>query len=132
LGSTVIDGVEKTYKRGKTMKEYTPWAKHILTSSKADGPILGIGVSDWMNRQDVRAALNIKTNNTWNLCGGIDYFYQQEGSVWIYPVLKSYGYKALIYSGDTDGAVPTLGTRRWIANQNWNATNPWRPWVTNN
>jgi hypothetical protein len=37
-----------------------------------------------------------------------------EGSSWIYPILKDYGYKLLHYSGDTDGAVATLGTRRWI------------------
>lgn len=40
-------------------------------------------------------------------------------------------YKVLIYSGDTDGAVPTLGTRRWIQSLNWNITNEWRPWMVN-
>ena len=51
--------------------------------------------------------------------------------MWIYPILKAYGYKILFYSGDTDGAVPILGTKRWIQNQNWAITEPWRPWTTN-
>ena len=29
LTSVVIDGVKKTYKRGMTQQEYTPWAKHL-------------------------------------------------------------------------------------------------------
>ena len=35
------------------------------------------------------------------------------------------------YSGDTDGAVATLGTRRWIKQQPWPITKEWRPWTTN-
>ena len=34
------------------------------------------------------------------------------------------------YSGDTDGAVPTVGTRRWIEQQEWEKTSEWRPWIT--
>lgn len=44
--------------------------------------------------------------------------------------MKQHNYNILIYSGDTDGAVPTLGTRRWIKAQNWPITKAWRPWVT--
>jgi hypothetical protein len=129
MAEAIVEGEVKTYKRGKTMKEYTPWAKHVLRSG--EGPILGDGVSSYMNREDVRAALNIpKDLAGWSLCADIDYRYQYEGSIWIYPILKAYGYKILVYSGDTDGAVPTLGTRRWIQAQNWKVTTPWRSWVT--
>ena len=34
------------------------------------------------------------------------------------------------YSGDTDGAVPTLGTRKWIAEQGWSITKDWTAWTT--
>ena len=54
----------------------------------------------------------------------------QEGSVWIYPILKAYGYKLMHYSGDTDGGVPLLGTRRWISSLDWTVTHPWRAWTT--
>ena len=38
--------------------------------------------------------------------------------------------KILFYSGDTDGAVPTYGTRRWIQKLNWDVQEAWRPWFT--
>jgi len=36
-----------------------------------------------------------------------------KGSLDIYKELKS-KYRMLIFSGDTDGAVPMYGTQRWI------------------
>jgi len=33
------------------------------------------------------------------------------------------------YSGDTDGAVPLLGTRRWIKTLNLDIVKEWRPWI---
>jgi hypothetical protein len=57
LKSVMINGEEKTYKSGYTMKEYTPWAKHITESP--DHPLLGDYMSTYVNRADVRAALNI-------------------------------------------------------------------------
>ena len=44
--------------------------------------------------------------------------------------MKQYGYKMLHYSGDTDGAVPTYGTRRWIEMLNWPVKKAWAPWFT--
>ncbi len=41
-----------------------------------------------------------------------------------------YGYKILHFSGNTDGAVPTYGTRQWIDNLNLNIKEKWRPWKT--
>jgi len=89
-------------------------------------------MTDYLNRPDVRAALNIPTNiQAWSQCGApIDYHYSYEGSVWIYPILKAYGYKLLHYSGDTDGAITTYGTRRWIKELNMPVSKPWRPWKT--
>lgn len=34
------------------------------------------------------------------------------------------------YSGDTDGAVCTYGTKQWIKNLNWPVTQAWRQWKT--
>jgi serine carboxypeptidase-like clade 1 len=41
-----------------------------------------------------------------------------------------YGYKILFFSGDTDGAVPTYGTRRWLKMLNLDVKDAWRTWVT--
>ena len=54
----------------------------------------------------------------------------REGTVWIYPILKNYGYRLMHYSGDTDGAIPTLGTRMWINELGWKVSNDWRQWTT--
>jgi carboxypeptidase C (cathepsin A) len=82
----------------------------------------------------VRRALNIPDHvQAWQECNddiNENYAYQYEGSFWIYKVLKQYGYKILFYSGDTDGAVPTYGTRRWITQLNWPVKKPWTPWYT--
>jgi carboxypeptidase C (cathepsin A) len=37
----------------------------------------------------------------------------------------------MFYSGDTDGAVPLAGTRKWIKELNWPIIDAWRPWYTN-
>jgi hypothetical protein len=43
------------------------------------------------------------------------------GSIEVYENLKG-KYKILFYSGDTDLAVPTIGTTGWIDNLNWPVT----------
>lgn len=35
----------------------------------------------------------------------------------------------LHYSGDTDGAVPTIGTENWINTLKWNTTVDWQPYM---
>ena len=35
----------------------------------------------------------------------------------------------LKYSGDTDMAVPTYGTRAWIDNLNWDIVKPWKQFM---
>lgn len=34
----------------------------------------------------------------------------------------------LIYSGDVDGIVPVIGTRRWTSGLRLPIIEPWRPW----
>lgn len=34
----------------------------------------------------------------------------------------------LFYSGETDGAVPTYGTKQWLKELNWPITTPWTIW----
>ena len=48
-----IDGEKKTYKRGKTVSEYTPWIKD------ANDIILGDPLTDYINDSRVRDAMHI-------------------------------------------------------------------------
>jgi len=36
------------------------------------------------------------------------------------------------FAGDTDGAVPPLGTRRWLRDLNWDVKAEWKPWMIDN
>ena len=40
------------------MKEYTPWAKHILRD-EGEHPLLGGYITSYINRADLRKALNV-------------------------------------------------------------------------
>lgn len=49
IGKSVIDGVEKTYKRGFTHREYTPWLKKTLGPKPVREQVFGGVVSDYFN-----------------------------------------------------------------------------------
>jgi len=126
---TTINGETRSYRRGYTPAEYTPWV-HALKASKTH-PLLGDYLSTYMNREDVRTAFNIPdTTQTWEECSNtLEYHEQPEASLWIYRVLQNQ-IKLMFYSGDTDGAVTTYGSKRWIQKLDWNVTTEWRPWYT--
>ena len=65
-GQTVIDGEIRTYKRGYTMQEYTPWAKHLQHATQF---VYGDFLSDYMNNEETRKAFNIPSDSaTWSEC----------------------------------------------------------------
>ena len=129
--TAVIGGEERTFKRGYTQREYTPWAEHIKHSRYSD-VVLGDFVTFYMNRQDTRDAFNIPDDvQVYEQCSSkLDYHVQDEASIWIYPVLRN-KYKLMFYSGDTDGAVSTYGSKEWIKELNWGVKEAWRPWYVN-
>jgi|Transcript_20013 carboxypeptidase C (cathepsin A) len=129
-GETVIDGKVRTYKRGMTMAEYTPFATHILDTPAAQA-VNGDFLTDYMNREDVRKAFNIPSDvQTWEQCSEtLRYNVQDEASMWIYQVLRNKT-GLMFYSGDTDGAITTYGTKQWIKELSWPITESWRPWLT--
>lgn len=131
IGTTTIAGEERTYKRGMTMAEYTPFAKHIMDSPSAH-VVNGDFLTDYMNREDVREAFNIPSDvQTWEMCSEtLRYHVQDEASMWIYQVLQGQT-RLMFYSGDTDGAVATYGTKQWMKELNWPIKEAWRPWFTN-
>merc|ERR1719265_992671 len=95
------------------------------------GTCWGLGLLDWMNLSDTRKALNIPDNvQAWDLCQSGDWWHyviQPKGSQWIYEELMG-KVRMLHFSGDTDGAVPTLGTQNWIATTGWEVDQEWTPY----
>jgi carboxypeptidase C (cathepsin A) len=128
----MVGGEEKTYKRGMTQAEYTPWLKHLVN----DRDLMYAGLADYLNDEKVREALNIPQSAPgWSECSGEvggKYILQTEASLWIYPILKENNIKMLFYSGETDGAIPTYGTKEWIKDLAWPVTSPWTAWMGDN
>jgi carboxypeptidase C (cathepsin A) len=117
------------------MSEYTPWLK-------GHGVDLTIGddLASYLNQAAVKTALNIPDtnatfNNTWYGCTNsdkFDYNYAVEASMWIYNILKLNNIRIMFYSGDTDGAINTYATKRWIEDLNWDTkvNGSWAAWKT--
>lgn len=121
----------KPFKKYYTAKELTPF----LSNLKLIPPcVYAKPVLDYLGNSSVRAQLNIvAASNKWDLCNDtINNNYQRpaNGSIEIYERLRN-KYRMLKYSGDTDMAVPTYGTRDWIDNLNWTITKPWKQFFVN-
>jgi len=88
------------------------------------------GINPYLNNPLVQKAFHIDPSITeWNFCVNLDYDSDYEhGSYYTYPDLINAGLNILIYSGDTDGAVPLIGTREWIRNLNLGILEPYRSW----
>lgn len=67
MGSAMVGGRERVYKKGFTAKEYTPWLKnHPLVQSEV---VLGEPVSNFLNNETVRTALHIPEDvESWEQC----------------------------------------------------------------
>lgn len=88
---------------------------------------------NYMNRADIRQTLHVSNKtDSFQPCVNFNYVQLEKASLWIYPTLKEGGYRILKYSGDTDGAVPTYGTEKWIDKLNWTLKQEHRPWFMNN
>jgi len=144
MGMCMIGGEEKPFREGMRMSEYARFKNDIAKKNPlfggikvpSAGTVLNMNLSSFINQPKMRIALNISDDiQPFEQCTSnpkFNYHYQQEGSMWIYQVLKGSGIRMMFYSGDTDGMVPLSGTRKWIKELNWTVKEAWRPWMTNN
>jgi len=150
LSFSDLKGVESTPKYNKY--EYTPWLFEDLSPKKEENGedflqylsedsqmlygnppcIDSIGPDTYFNREDVKAALNVHVGLKWEMCSlrvGKSYIRDKsQGSYYLYPKLINSGIRILIYSGDTDAAVPFNGTQKWISNLKLPILSAWRSW----
>lgn len=122
-------GDKKHHRQYVTEADYTPWVKKSRqgTSLNELPPCtFGSALLAYMNDDEVRTAMHIPDYvQAWDLCkSGMVYESGKKASQWIYEDLQG-KYKMLHYSGDTDGAVPTVGTQGWIATLGWDKTSEW-------
>ena len=86
---------------------------------------------NYFNRDDVKSALHVNMNKEWELCSlevSQRYARSYKGSIWTYPTILSSGIRILIFSGDTDMAVPFNGNQAWIKNLKLEVEKSWRQW----
>jgi hypothetical protein len=119
----VLSEDKHTEERGMkyfTADEYTPFASALSEEHKLQlvpPCVYALPIYYYLNNRTVMDALHVPNTVTkWELCldkGDFSYTKSRTGTIGIYPLLKD-KYKILVYSGDTDGVVPTYGTKAWI------------------
>jgi serine carboxypeptidase-like clade 2 len=92
-------------------------------------------VAVYLNRADVRAALQVKPwVGPWEMCTDRIQYSDDDVVASMLPLhrrLMAHApqpLRVLIYSGDIDGIVPTAGSRAWIESLDLPEAAHWRPW----
>lgn len=94
------------------------------------------GATVYLNRADVKEALHVSKSDigsdiTWEICTE-KINYERDFKTGSYEIMKylitESDVRVLVYSGDTDASVSTVGTRKWINSLDLDLSNPWRPW----
>ena len=80
----------------------------------------------------VRTALHIDSTFTdgWEMCTtnpDWNYTVEPQASQWIYEELHG-KMRMMVYSGNVDGSVGTIGTQNWIDSLNWEIVEDWATW----
>ena len=135
LNDNINKFVESKVKDKELQTKYKRILKEINLKDDTPGCADGKGVHAWLNRPDVQKALHVYNETKpihFALCNdkfATTYYRGTKGSIEIYrEILIPSEIKILIYSGDTDGAVPFNGTRAWIDQSNLTVDQKYRPW----
>lgn len=102
-------------------------------------PCVDDEVEVYLNLPEVQKAFHAnQTTRTlpwrWADCNQAIHYSQKDLMASMLPVysqlLATGNLRILVYSGDVDGIVPVVGTRRWTAGLGLKTTQPWRPWFS--
>lgn len=140
----IYDILQKCYNPESNLKKndfyfnYAPWIfKKFKSNNNIKNEIRCIDVSsleNYLGKKEVQEKLHTK-KNIFSLCNEtINENYQQseEGSYEAIQFLIKNNIKILIYSGDTDLAVPFNGNQLWINNLNLTVKEKWKSWKMEN
>ena len=131
FGIAKVGNELKPYRKYYTSADYTPWM-HSSDFNEAkkmvkDLPpcVYGSPVIDLLNSFAMRAALHIPDDvQAWSYCTDKPGWTYDRGDIASYKIWEDFitekvDLRALFYSGDTDGSVPTYGTLQWIDALGW-------------
>lgn len=101
--------------------------------SDAYEPCLDDWMTTWLNRDDVKAALHVKSDITWSDCSRSIKYSQTDGAKSMVPyyqyLLDNSTIDILVYSGDDDSVCGTVGTQDWIWSLGY-SPRPGSDWAT--
>eukprot|EP00753_Platysulcus_tardus_P005489 PLAT13398.1.p1 GENE.PLAT13398.1~~PLAT13398.1.p1 ORF type:complete len:472 (+),score=185.70 PLAT13398.1:38-1417(+) len=85
----------------------------------------------YLNSAAVKKALHVSNHSLdWNICSQVLTYNQFAPTMNpYYEALLAHGKKVLVYSGDIDSCVNTLGTEACIATLNFDVKTAWKPWL---
>ena len=78
----------------------------------------------WLSNEQVVAALHVKAGTP-----GMNYKKTAADLLPLYKTLIE-KHQILIYSGDTDGCVPYVGTEKWTRGLNFSVVDDWHQWLS--
>lgn len=90
-----------------------------------------VKATQWLNRNVAKTAIHVKQDIVWSICNepiNIGYDRGDASMMPIYLELLGAKKRALVFSGDTDGAVPYVGSALWTSHLGLNQTSLWRQW----
>ena len=94
--------------------------------------------ADYLNQEDVKANLHVKTNIAWEECSRtVKYEYadkmkpMQQFYNTILDSKSSPNLRVLVYSGDDDSVCGTVGTQKWIWDLGYPVKSMWKVWEVN-
>lgn len=101
---------------------------------KLDPPCSTSVGTDWyLNRDDVKEALHVNKSIKWEMCNEtVHNNYPFGSSIKLYQDKLFSKIRILIYSGDSDGAVPYHGTRQWVKSLKLQINEHYRSWKLDN
>jgi carboxypeptidase C (cathepsin A) len=119
-----------TQSKSKSGRAQRLWLLNYLRSAE-EKKVLGVSSTEeyqpcednyantYLNRDDVKQAIHVKTSIKWTECSNTISYSSADGRVStapIYNYLIEGGYKLniLVYSGDDDSVCGTIGTQSWI------------------
>lgn len=115
----------------------------VAVSASGDGadpgydPCVDDEVEIYLNLPEVQRALHanqtVKLPWRWTDCSRNIAYSREDllsSMLHVYEKLIQAGLRMLVYSGDVDGIVPVVGTRRWVASLRLKEKAAWRPWKT--
>ena len=105
--------------------------KNNIKKNSLEIPCIDVrNITKYLNIPEVKSALHVNQNINFELCSeevSNRYKILEQGSIWTYPELIG-KIRILIFSGDTDLAVPYNGNQAWIKNLGLEIKKPWEQW----